>query len=158
MSDLDILQPEPVLVQTSAGEVHVFPLRLRDIGPLSRLLGAVLAEVGPDLEALCERHLSACMAVVALVLRLPLDQYQSFDMLDVAAVMQAVIDVNPEFFSPPKSKAKAEHAWSDVLQLLISSGHRLPDVLDYTLAQVDMFVRAIVRQRVGAAAAGAALD
>ena len=40
----------------------------------------------------------------------------------------------------------SDHGWFDTVQHLIERGHRLPDILDYTLAQVRGFAAATARE------------
>ena len=40
----------------------------------------------------------------------------------------------------------SDHGWFDTVQHLIEHGHRLPDILDYTLAQVRGFAAATARE------------
>lgn len=154
MNELDILFPFPAGLQVGGETIQVSPLRVCQFAPMMRAMRPVMAAFRIDSQ---EVDIDALMAdpaalrIVAIgigrddsfVARLKRNQQLNALLL--------VLGANPDFFFPDAAgdieEAGQDGALADAFQSLISSGHRWPDIQEYTLAQIGLFDAAAGRLR-----------
>ncbi len=170
-SELDVIDPPPRVMTIRGERLEIRPLTLGQLPAMARLAEPIAQSVlglpgvpaeGDDLlaltAALLKAHGDALPSAVALAVNRPLKWAALLTLDDFSAVAVVVVAVNQDFFlqgitlpAPPKragGKGKAG-AWSlaDSFQFLIERGHRVPDLLGYTIAQFRSYLEAAFRSR-----------
>ncbi|ENZ78277.1 hypothetical protein OR214_01691 [Ralstonia pickettii OR214] len=163
MSDLETLIPQAAELVIDGEPLAIKPLKVGQMPAFLRAITPVMQQIGGDgidwLALFGERgdDLLTAVSIAVGKPRAWVDELAADEAILLAA---KVIEVNAEFFYPDgdASARRADradgrdgsnrHGWFDTVQHLIAHGHRLPDILDYTLAQVRGFAAATAREDV----------
>jgi hypothetical protein len=146
MNDLDILFPAGATLQTEGELIPVLPLRVRQFAPMMRAMQPVMAFFRIETK---EVDIDALMQSpdVLRIIGIGIERDDSF----VAGLkwnqqlnaLLLVIGANPDFFFPDAvgatDEAGQDGALAKAFQNLIASGHRWPDIQEYSLAQIGLF-------------------
>jgi hypothetical protein len=112
MDDLNILQPEPVIVEVGSESVEVLPLKFGQFGAFTRAVQPMIADMNMafsedkaegtfaiDIAVLLSKHCEALIKSVAVAIEKPLEWVESLGMDDAIKLIQAVLEVNMDFFA-----------------------------------------------------------
>lgn len=161
MSDLETLIPRSIELVIDGEPLAIKPLKVGQMPGFLRAISPVMQQLTTteiDWLALFGERGDDLLSAIAIAVGKPrawVDELAADEAILLAA---KVIEVNADFFypvgdpetrrsvRPSEAAARSEGGgWFDAVQHLIEHGHRLPDILDYTLAQVRGFVAATAR-------------
>ena len=147
-----VIDGEPLAIATKVSQMPAF---LRAITPVMQQIGgdgidwlALFGERGDDL-----------LTAVSIAVGKTPPRGSTHSMPTRPSLLAAkVLEVNADFtrtvmprldglIAQTSAAGGSDHGWFDTVQHLIGHGHRLPDILDYTLAQVRGFAAATARGR-----------
>jgi hypothetical protein len=112
MSDLNILQPEPVVVTVGDEHIEVLPLKFGQFGAFTRTIQPMIEDVNVifaedkadsvfafDLASLLSKHSELLIKAVSIAIQKPLEWVELLDMAEAIKLIQAVLEVNMDFFA-----------------------------------------------------------
>lgn len=152
MNELDILFPFPADLQVGGETIPVTPLRVCQFAPMMRAMQPVMTAFRfdsqqVDIDALMKDP--NALRIVALGIGRDDSFVAGLKRNQQLNALLLVLGTNPDFFFPEAAddvdEADRGHELVDAFQRLISTGHRWPDIQDYTLAQIRIFGEASAR-------------
>ena len=112
MDDLDILQPEPTLVNIGDETIAVLPLKFGQFGAFTRTVNPMISDINVtfaedkadsvfaiDLATLLSKHAEALIKAVSISIEKPMEWVEALDMAEAIKLIQAVLEVNMDFFA-----------------------------------------------------------
>jgi hypothetical protein len=167
--ELDVILPRGREMTIKGERLEIRPLSLVQLAQLEELVAPIAEALSylpgvPEGEQLLEVTAGILKTfgdrlprAVALACDRPLKWAALLTVEEIAAVSVAVLAQNKDFLlqgvtgtaeSAPRGRGR-EIAWTlaDSIQFLLSHGHRLEDVRNYTLSQVRQFLAAAVAAR-----------
>ena len=112
MNDLDILQPEPLIVNIGSESIEILPLKFGQFGAFTRTVQPMITDINVtfatdkpdsvfaiDLATLLSKHSEALIKAVSISIEKPLKWVEALDMAEAIKLIQAVLEVNMDFFA-----------------------------------------------------------
>ena len=161
MSELETIVPQGIELLIDGEPLLIKPLKVGQLPGFLRAISPVMQQMSSteiDWLALFGERGDDLLTAVSIAVGKPRAWVDALDADQAILLAAKVIEVNADFFYPDgdASARRADradgrdgsngHGWFDTVQHLIAHGHRLPDVLDYTLAQVRGFAAATARE------------
>lgn len=151
VNELDVLFPSPVPLGIGGRIMQVLPVPVRRLGDLLRAVGPVQGLFGDgqvDLDALLQSAQALEIIRIGLGVLPVTAQELTADERHAAMLVVLALNETVLFPAPPADDAAPpEHALTTLLQRLIESGHRWPDIMSYTFEQAMAFDAAAARLR-----------
>lgn len=100
MEDLNILAPEPAMVEIAGSRIEITPLRVGEFPAMLRAIRPFAEQLAgePDWLALLAEHGEALLDALSLACRRPREWVDGLDLDDALQLAAAVFEVNADFF------------------------------------------------------------
>lgn len=156
MSGLEVLSPQPEVIELSGGDRFlVYPVTIGQLIPFidkfSAYLPAALAALEGDAFPCIQlviNDVDGLIGAVSFCTGISSDRVAQLAPEQFIKVYLAIVQANKDLFIQDKQKnhiAYDKNVWANSIARLIKSGHSLEQIKNYTLAQFKWFLSAIDR-------------